>query len=147
MESLPVINADSGQLSMVFQNLIGNAIKFRNDEPPFIHISSEKLDGMWKFAVTDNGSVLILHITIAFLKYSSVCTLGNGIRVPALDLPLSRRSLKGTEERSGWSRRWGKVPLFTSRSRNRIISLTYNFIIKKIVQSVFFGPFYLVTRK
>jgi len=55
MESLPVINADSGQLSMVFQNLIGNAIKFRNDEPPFIHISSEKLDGMWKFAVTDNG--------------------------------------------------------------------------------------------
>jgi PAS domain S-box-containing protein len=55
VESLPVVSADPGQLSMVFQNLIGNAIKFRRDDPPYIHISSEKLDGMWKFAVTDNG--------------------------------------------------------------------------------------------
>jgi PAS domain S-box-containing protein len=55
IESLPVVSADPGQLSMVFQNLIGNAIKFRRDEPPYIHISAEKIDGMWKFAVTDNG--------------------------------------------------------------------------------------------
>jgi PAS domain S-box-containing protein len=54
-ESLPVVSADPAQLSMVFQNLIGNAIKFRRNEPPYIHISSEKVDGMWKFAITDNG--------------------------------------------------------------------------------------------
>jgi chemotaxis family two-component system sensor kinase Cph1 len=50
-----VVSADPAQLSMVFQNLIGNAIKFRRNEPPYIHISSEKVDGMWKFAITDNG--------------------------------------------------------------------------------------------
>ena len=51
----PIINADPGQLGLVFQNLIGNAIKFRRDDPPHIHISAEKLDHMWKFAIRDNG--------------------------------------------------------------------------------------------
>jgi PAS domain S-box-containing protein len=55
LEFLPVVHADPDQLSLVFQNLIGNAIKFRKDEPPYIHISAEKLDAMWRFAVTDNG--------------------------------------------------------------------------------------------
>jgi PAS domain S-box-containing protein len=55
LDSLPVVSADPAQLSMVFQNLIGNAIKFRRNDPPAIHISSEKVDGMWRFAVTDNG--------------------------------------------------------------------------------------------
>jgi len=54
-ESLPVVNADPAQLSMVFQNLISNAIKFRGDEPPYIHISAEKTDHTWKYAVQDNG--------------------------------------------------------------------------------------------
>jgi len=40
---------------MVFQNLIANAIKFRRDKPPHIHISVEKFDHMWNFAVRDNG--------------------------------------------------------------------------------------------
>jgi chemotaxis family two-component system sensor kinase Cph1 len=55
MDPLPVVSADPAQLSMVFQNLIGNAIKFRGNDPPSIHISSERADGMWRFAVTDNG--------------------------------------------------------------------------------------------
>jgi PAS domain S-box-containing protein len=52
---LPVLTVDPEQLRMVFQNLISNAIKFRRDEPPFIQISTEKIPGMWKFAVQDNG--------------------------------------------------------------------------------------------
>jgi PAS domain S-box-containing protein len=52
---LPTVNADSGQLGMIFQNLIANAIKFCREEPPYIHISAEKSGYMWKFAVRDNG--------------------------------------------------------------------------------------------
>ncbi|MDD1673499.1 MAG: ATP-binding protein [Methanomicrobiales archaeon] len=52
---LPVLNADPTQLEMVFQNLISNAIKFRRDEPPFIHISAERSGDIWTFAVRDNG--------------------------------------------------------------------------------------------
>ncbi|MBM0743648.1 PAS domain S-box protein, partial [Phormidium sp. CLA17] len=39
-DSLPLITADKTQLTQLFQNLIGNAIKFRREEPPHIHISS-----------------------------------------------------------------------------------------------------------
>ncbi|MDD1677712.1 MAG: PAS domain S-box protein [Methanomicrobiales archaeon] len=53
--SLPMVNVDPNQLGLVFQNLIANAIKFRRDEPPYIHISAEKSGFMWKFAVRDNG--------------------------------------------------------------------------------------------
>jgi len=53
--SLPTVNVDPNQLGLVFQNLIANAIKFRRDEPPYIHISAEKSGFMWKFAVRDNG--------------------------------------------------------------------------------------------
>jgi PAS domain S-box-containing protein len=52
---LPQVIADPTQLGLVFQNLIANAIKFRGEEPPYIHISAEKIDHHWKFAVRDNG--------------------------------------------------------------------------------------------
>jgi PAS domain S-box-containing protein len=54
-EPLPIVRADAVQLSQLFQNLIENAIKFRRDEPPTIHIGAHKIDGMWEFAFRDNG--------------------------------------------------------------------------------------------
>jgi two-component system, chemotaxis family, sensor kinase Cph1 len=55
-DPLPSVMADPGQLQMVFQNLISNAIKFRKpDVPPEIHISAQKQDGMVQFSVADNG--------------------------------------------------------------------------------------------
>jgi light-regulated signal transduction histidine kinase (bacteriophytochrome) len=54
-EALPVIKADPGQMSQLFQNLIGNAIKFRGDRPPLIEIKAEPANGTWQFAVADNG--------------------------------------------------------------------------------------------
>ncbi|QIZ70453.1 sensor histidine kinase [Oxynema aestuarii] len=53
---LPEAIADPLQLSQVFQNLIGNAIKFcRSEEPPKVDISAERKDDQWLFKVSDNG--------------------------------------------------------------------------------------------
>jgi DNA-binding LacI/PurR family transcriptional regulator/signal transduction histidine kinase len=61
-DDLPTVMADDTQLRRVFQNLIGNAIKFRGDQPPEIHVSVEHKDrkifgetAHWLFSVRDNG--------------------------------------------------------------------------------------------
>lgn len=52
---LPVISADKSQLLQVFQNLIGNAIKFRSSENPAITVSAHDAGKNWLFEVEDNG--------------------------------------------------------------------------------------------
>ena len=55
-DSLPFIWGDESQISHVFQNLIGNALKFRKEGiPPKIHISTRKTDNQYVFSVQDNG--------------------------------------------------------------------------------------------
>jgi PAS domain S-box-containing protein len=55
-DSLPELRADQTQLAQLFQNLIGNAIKFRSpDRPPNIHVSAQKDETHWLFRVQDNG--------------------------------------------------------------------------------------------
>ncbi|NEU73749.1 GAF domain-containing protein [Hassallia byssoidea VB512170] len=54
-EEMPSIMADSTQLMQLFQNLIGNAIKFRSDKSPEIHIAASRLEDDWLFSVRDNG--------------------------------------------------------------------------------------------
>jgi PAS domain S-box-containing protein len=62
---LPSVSGDEAQLEQLFQNLISNALKFQPrsrplqvseaEELPRVHISAERQDGMWRFAVQDNG--------------------------------------------------------------------------------------------
>jgi PAS domain S-box-containing protein len=52
---LPSIRAERTQMTQLFQNLIGNAIKFRSDRPPEIHVGAERQDRSWLFWVKDNG--------------------------------------------------------------------------------------------
>jgi len=52
---LPTLMVDRVQLACVFQNLIGNGLKFHGGEPPRIHVSADRADGLWTFAVRDNG--------------------------------------------------------------------------------------------
>ncbi|MEZ5317165.1 MAG: PAS domain S-box protein [Vicinamibacterales bacterium] len=53
---LPTVRGDQSQLAQVFQNLIGNALKFRrSDAPPVVDVSAEEEDGAWVFRVADNG--------------------------------------------------------------------------------------------
>lgn len=54
-DNLPTVAADSTQLSQLFQNLIGNALKFRGDKEPQIHLSAVKVANAWQFSVRDNG--------------------------------------------------------------------------------------------
>jgi signal transduction histidine kinase len=54
-DSLPTVAADPTQLTQLFQNLIGNAVKYRRDEAPRIHVSVEETANDWVFAVRDNG--------------------------------------------------------------------------------------------
>ncbi|MCI0560159.1 MAG: ATP-binding protein, partial [Nitrososphaera sp.] len=52
---LPTVMGDSSQLVQVFQNLIGNAIKFRGEEPPRVKVWAVRKEQDWLFAVKDNG--------------------------------------------------------------------------------------------
>ncbi len=54
-DPLPNIMVDNTQMIQLFQNLIGNAIKFKGDNPPRIHVSAKKENHEWIFSVKDNG--------------------------------------------------------------------------------------------
>jgi PAS domain S-box-containing protein len=53
--ALPPVMADPSQLQQLFQNLIGNAIKFRGEEVPRVHVSANPNGNRWVFSVRDNG--------------------------------------------------------------------------------------------
>ncbi|MEU6051686.1 ATP-binding protein [Streptomyces xanthochromogenes] len=55
-EELPTLVADPTQMGMLWQNLIGNAVKFhRPGQPPHIHVSAAREGALWRFSVTDDG--------------------------------------------------------------------------------------------
>lgn len=54
-EALPTVRADGGQMVQLFQNLIGNAIKFRGGKEPRIHIQARQVEDTWQVSVQDNG--------------------------------------------------------------------------------------------
>lgn len=69
VDELPEIYADGFQMVQLFQNLIGNAIKYRSKEPPHVCITAQKDDGDWVFKVSDNG------IGIAHKYYERIFTI------------------------------------------------------------------------
>jgi PAS domain S-box-containing protein len=54
-DELPAVHFDSTQLTQLFQNLIGNAIKFRGKATPRVHIGAKRESNSWQFTVGDNG--------------------------------------------------------------------------------------------
>jgi PAS domain S-box-containing protein len=54
-DALPEVFMGEAHLQQVFQNLVGNALKYRTELPPRIHISAERRGEFWRFSVTDNG--------------------------------------------------------------------------------------------
>ena len=54
-DKLPTIPCDEVQLAQLFQNLIGNALKFKGAEAPRIHVGAQETDAEWVLSVRDNG--------------------------------------------------------------------------------------------
>ncbi len=54
-DPLPEVYMGEAHLQQIFQNLIANAIKYRTQEPPRIHISAVRRGSQWRFSVQDNG--------------------------------------------------------------------------------------------
>ena len=74
-DRLPEVLADRSQLVQVFQNLIGNAIKFRGADPPAIHISASEKRREWVFAIADNGiGIASEHAEIIFAIFKRLHT-------------------------------------------------------------------------
>ena len=76
--------AEEVPLAILFQNLIGNAIKYRRPgEPPSIHVSSQKDTDEWCFSVADNGiGIDAKHLDEIFLPFQRLHGAeyaGNGI--------------------------------------------------------------------
>lgn len=55
VEPLPTVCGNATMLTQLLQNLVGNALKFRGDAPPKVHISVQKQRNEWIFSVKDNG--------------------------------------------------------------------------------------------
>ena len=54
-DAMPDISGIPPQIIELFQNLIGNALKFHGDRPPRIHVSARRAGSAWEFTVADNG--------------------------------------------------------------------------------------------
>jgi light-regulated signal transduction histidine kinase (bacteriophytochrome) len=54
-EPLPTVPVDSMQLSQVFEQLIGNSLKFRSEQAPRIHVSAHEEPDDWRISIRDNG--------------------------------------------------------------------------------------------
>jgi signal transduction histidine kinase len=54
-DPLPTVMGDEFQLGQLFQNLLGNALKYRDSKAPQVHVSCKQETEQWTFAVQDNG--------------------------------------------------------------------------------------------
>ena len=55
-EPMPTLQVDRGQMVRLFQNLVGNAVKYRKpDQPPKVHIGAEQKGAEWLISIRDNG--------------------------------------------------------------------------------------------
>jgi light-regulated signal transduction histidine kinase (bacteriophytochrome) len=54
-DSLPEVYMGEAHLQLIFQNLIGNALKYRGQDAPRIHVSACRQGAVWRFSVQDNG--------------------------------------------------------------------------------------------
>ncbi len=93
-DPLPEIPFDRAHLGQLFQNLIGNAIKYRSDQPPVIHVQATRQGDQWIFSVRDNGvGIAAEHLESVFEPFRRL----HGRELPGtgLGLPICERIVKG----------------------------------------------------
>jgi signal transduction histidine kinase len=83
---LPNVIGDPTQLIQLFQNLLGNAMKFHRDVPPRINVSAAPIEDTWRFAVEDNGiGIAEEHFEQIFRTFKRL----NGREYPGTGIGLS----------------------------------------------------------
>src|SRR5205085_11889192 len=76
-DALPSVEADEVQLAQLFQNLIGNALKFRGPAVPRIHVSAGEQAGEWRITVADNGiGIEPQYFERIFMLFQRLHTMG-----------------------------------------------------------------------
>lgn len=95
-EHLPTVQANPTDVAQVFQNLIGNAIKFRLDERPLqIHVACQRDGNNWRFSVRDNGiGIANNHLSRVFQIFERIGekdTEGTGIGLANCKKAIERR--------------------------------------------------------
>ncbi len=74
-EALPEVTADATQIAQLFQNLVGNAVKYRGEAPPEIHVSARRDGDAWTVAVADNGmGIAPQHFDRVFRMFQRLTT-------------------------------------------------------------------------
>jgi signal transduction histidine kinase len=117
--ALPEVWANRTQMAQVFQNLVGNAIKFRGKEPPAITVQAEKAGQHWLFSVGDNGIGIAPeyaeNIFVVFQRLHSRAEYpGNGIGLAICKKIIERNGGKiWVEAQSGHGSGHGSVFKFT----------------------------------
>lgn len=77
-DPMPTVWADAVQLLQLWQNLLGNAIKFRGSTAPTVHVSATHGAGQWTFAVRDNGiGIAPEHFEQIFLPFRRLHGVGD----------------------------------------------------------------------
>ncbi len=77
-DDMPTVKGDSSALSQVFQNLIGNAVKFGPAESPQVHVSARKNGSEWIFSVKDNGiGIQAEHFDRIFVIFQQLSKKGS----------------------------------------------------------------------
>ncbi len=89
-DPLPAVVADEVMLSQVFQNLIGNSVKYRGEAAPKIHVSAVRAGERWQFSVRDNG--IGIHSADASRVFDMFRRLdGKGVPGSSFGLALCRK--------------------------------------------------------
>jgi light-regulated signal transduction histidine kinase (bacteriophytochrome) len=89
-DPMPTIPVDRGQMVRLFQNLIGNALKYReHGQAPKIHVSAEQRDGEWVISIQDNGIGFDPQFAPSIFTPLSVCTNQTSIPAPASAWPFA----------------------------------------------------------
>jgi light-regulated signal transduction histidine kinase (bacteriophytochrome) len=82
-DALPTLRVSGTSLTQLFQNLVGNAVHYRREDPPRVHISVEREGDQWRFSCKDNGIGIALadqaQIFEAFKRLHGAERPGSGI--------------------------------------------------------------------
>ncbi len=101
--ALPTMIADRSQLTLLFQHLIGNALKFRSRDEPRIHVSAEQKNGACVLSVKDNGIWIYPQFAERIFVFCQRLHSRSEYRGTGSALSICKKIVGTTLGESGWS--------------------------------------------